>query len=216
MSLKDRVLESSIGYRLWMAPFAEQKFAPVAAHNDLAAVRRVLDVGCGPGTNARHFKNTSYLGLDINERYVEDARRRYGREFRAVDVTKYTADENERSDFIFLNSFLHHVATPDVERILAHLSTLLTSDGHIQIIELVLPEQRSIARQLALWDRGDYPRSVESWRNLFEVNFDTVVFEEYQVGAAGLDLWQFVYFKGKGRARTDPSAPPRQTAETPL
>jgi SAM-dependent methyltransferase len=200
MNLRDRVLESSIGYRLWMAPFAEQKFAPVVAHNDLGAVRRVLDVGCGPGTNSRHFADTSYLGLDINERYVEDARRRYGREFQAVDVTKYTADENERSDFIFLNSFLHHIATPHVERILAHLATLLTGDGHIQIIELVLPEERSIARQLARWDRGNYPRSVETWRELFEVDFETVVFQEYTVGAAGLDLWQFVYFKGASRS----------------
>jgi SAM-dependent methyltransferase len=200
MSLKDRLLESTAGYRLWMAPFAESKFAPIIANNDLTQVTRVLDAGCGPGTNARHFAGASYLGLDINDRYIEDARRRYGREFRTVDVTQYTADEGEQSDFIVLNSFLHHVPTPEVERILDHLQTLLTNDGHIHIVELVLREHRSVARQLALWDRGDYVRPLEGWRALFERSFETVVFEPYPIKALGVTLWNLVYFKGRRRS----------------
>ena len=34
-------------YRMWQAPFLEQKFAPALANNDLRRVQRVLDVGCG-------------------------------------------------------------------------------------------------------------------------------------------------------------------------
>ena len=127
-SLKDRLLESSIGYRLWMAPFAEEKFAPILANNDLSRARRVLDVGCGPGTNTHHFAGASYLGLDINEDYVNDARRRSGREFRAVDVTQYTAEENEQSDFILLNSFLHHLPTAGREAQLALIADSLESE----------------------------------------------------------------------------------------
>jgi len=200
MNLADRLLEWSLVYRLWMAPFAESKFAPVLAHNDLEnGVRRVLDVGCGPGTNARHFSGTSYLGLDINERYIEDARRRYGREFRAVDVTRYEADASERADFILVNSFLHHVDTPDVRRILAHLSTLLTDDGHVHIIELVLPDRPSVARRMARWDRGDYPRPLAEWQDLFEENFEPVVFEQYGIDVLGTTITPLVYFKGRAR-----------------
>jgi SAM-dependent methyltransferase len=199
MSIKDSILESTIGYRLWMAPFAEAKFAPIAAHNNLSDVRRVLDVGCGPGTNTHHFENTSYLGLDINPRYIEDARRRYHKDFLAVDVTKYTADDGERSDFIVLNSFLHHIPDNEVERILAHLSTLLTDDGHVHIIDLVLPEKRSISRQIALWDRGDYPRPLSEWRRLFGQHFETVVLEPFPLQFLGLTLWNLVYFKGSAR-----------------
>ena len=77
--LTDRLLEQSSVYRLWQMPFADQKFAPILAHNDLGRVQRVLDVGCGPGTNAKYFTHTQYLGVDINEDYVQDARRRYRR-----------------------------------------------------------------------------------------------------------------------------------------
>ena len=83
MKLHARVMENTLAYRLWQAPFAEQKLAPLFAHNDLRAVRRVLDVGCGPGTNTPHFADADYLGIDFNAAYIDSARRRHGRRARA-------------------------------------------------------------------------------------------------------------------------------------
>ncbi len=62
MSALDAIMSQPIVYRLWMAPFAEDKFAPILAHNDLSKVRRVLDVGCGPGTNTGHFAQSDISG----------------------------------------------------------------------------------------------------------------------------------------------------------
>src|SRR6185437_15919484 len=56
MKLHARLMEFTVAYRLWQAPFAERKLAPLWEHNDVARARRVLDVGCGPGTNTQHFK----------------------------------------------------------------------------------------------------------------------------------------------------------------
>jgi hypothetical protein len=53
MSTLDLIMRQPLVYRLRMAPFAGKKFAPIAAHNDMKRIRRVLDVGCGPGTDAR-------------------------------------------------------------------------------------------------------------------------------------------------------------------
>src|ERR1051325_8919727 len=86
MSLVASVLEYTWVYRAWQAPFAVQKFAPVLAHNPLHRVRRVLDVACGPGTNTKYFANADYLGIDFNERYIQNARRRHGRNFLVADV----------------------------------------------------------------------------------------------------------------------------------
>ena len=36
------------------------------------------------------------------------------------------------------------------------------------MLELVLPEKRSIARLLARWDRGKFARPLEEWQSLFE------------------------------------------------
>jgi SAM-dependent methyltransferase len=199
VTLAARLLDHTWVYRLWQAPFAEQKLAPIHAHNDLRAARRVLDVGCGPGTNTHHFAHADYLGIDFNQRYVESARRRHQRTFVVADVTTYTVPPSERFDFILANSFLHHVDTPGVERILAQLADLVSEDGHVHILELVLPDHTSVARLLARWDRGDFPRPLAEWRRLFTARFDPVVFEPYALTALGAPLWRMVYFKGRAR-----------------
>ncbi len=186
-------------YRLWQAPFAEQKLAPLWRYNRREDVRRVLDVGCGPGTNAPHFRDHEYLGLDINPEYVEQARRRYGMDFQVADVTAWRVREHAY-DFILVNSFFHHVDTGDADRILAHLATLLTEGGHIHVLDLVLPDRASPARALALADRGDFPRPPAEWRELFGRHFEERVFEPYDLGIPGIPLWKMVYFKGSPRA----------------
>jgi SAM-dependent methyltransferase len=192
-------MEWTWAYRLWQAPVAERKLAPVLAHNDLRSVRRVLDVGCGPGTNTHHFRHADYLGIDINPAYIASARRRHGRPFVVADVTTYTVQDDRRFDFIFVNSFLHHVDTASAERVLQHLHSLLTEDGHVHIIDLVLPAHRSIARFLARMDRGDFPRPLEEWRRLFSSHYEPVVFEPYALSAFDVPLWSLVYFKGRAR-----------------
>jgi len=200
VSLSAAFLERTLVYRLWQAPFAEQKFAPVRAHNDLGRVRHVLDVACGPGTNARHFLHTDYMGIDYNERYIRDAQRKYQQKFVVADVRSYSVQPDARFDFILVNSFLHHLNTPDVEGILSHLKTLLAEDGHIHMLELVMPERPSIARLLAEWDRGKFARSLEEWREIFSGMFEPVLFEPYPLRGVGATLWNMVYFKGKLKA----------------
>ncbi len=200
MSLSETLLERTFVYKMWQAPFAEQKFAPVLAHNDLGRVRRVLDVACGPGTNARHFAASDYLGVDINERYVQSARRRHGRNFVVADVRDFKTTPKDRFDFILVNSFLHHLNIEDSIGILSHLQSLLAPSGHIHMLELVLPEGRSVSRVLARLDRGKFARPLAEWRTLFDRVFETVVFEPYPLTGAGTILWNMVYFKGKRRA----------------
>jgi SAM-dependent methyltransferase len=163
-------------------------------------VRRVLDVACGPGTNTNYFTDSDYLGIDFNERYIHDAQLRHHRNFVVADVRNYVASPEAKFDFILVNSFLHHLNTTDMLSILTHLKTLLTPDGHIHMLELVLPEQPSIARSLARWDRGKFARPLDEWKRLFEGLFEPVVFEPYRLTGMSMTLWNMVYFKGRPRA----------------
>ena len=200
MRLRASLMENALVYRLWQAPFAERKLAPFFAHNDVRALRRVLDVGCGPGTNTGHFKHTDYVGVDINPQYIESARQRHHRTFVVADITT-TPDLGSRFDCVFINSFLHHVSDPDAHNILAHLEPRVTDDGYVHALELVLPTQPSPALLLARLDRGHYARPLASWQALFERHFEPVVFEPYPLGAFGVTLWEMVYFKGRARSR---------------
>jgi SAM-dependent methyltransferase len=196
VSLIDLILRQPLAYRLWMAPFAAAKLQPVLRHNDLRSVKRVLDVGCGPGTNAPWFAHADYVGVDLNERYVSDARQRYGRTFVAADVRGNDFPVGDGFDCILVNSLLHHLDDRASRTLLDRLNELLTADGHVHILELVMPEQLSVARALAHADRGDYPRPLGDWKRLFGEVFAQDLLEPYPVNGGPVTLWQMVYFKG--------------------
>jgi len=186
-------------YRLWQAPFAQKKLAPVRQYNNLDRARRVLDVGCGPGTNTSSFEQAEYLGLDWSPSYVDYASRRFGRKFIVADVCSYDPPPGVLYDFILVNSFLHHIDDDNSLRILSKLKELLAEDGHVHILDLLMPENPSVARLLARWDRGDFARPIERWKELFSVHFEPVVIEPFQLTTCGISLWHMVYFKGRAR-----------------
>ena len=193
------VMDHVTAYRLWQAPFAERKLEPVLRHNRVTEMRRVLDVGCGPGTNARHFAHADYLGVDMNPDYIAYARRRFGDRFAVEDVTRMGTPAGGAFDAILVNSLLHHIDDANSRRILAHLAKLLTDDGHVHILDLVLPDNPSLARWIARSDRGDHPRPLAAWREMFAGAFEPVLFEPYPLGIGGVTLWNMVYFKGRRR-----------------
>jgi hypothetical protein len=105
--------------------------------------------------------------------------------------------ERGEFDFVLLNSLLHHLDDGAVGTLLAGIRNYLSSDGHIHVVELELPERRGLPRMLALSDRGDYPRSLPAWRDLLTDDFEEVVLEPFPVPSRGPALWKMFYFKGR-------------------
>lgn len=194
--VRDRFLEHPLVYAAWQAPFVAQKFAPIERHIRHDKIRRVLDVGCGPGTNAGRFEGADYVGVDINERYLAIARSRHQGRFVQADLATADLSPLGTFDTIIVNSFLHHLPDAEVDRMLGQLKCLLDPQGKVHILELVLPERRSLARMMARLDRGRYARSLTSWRQCFSAHFEPLVVEPYGFGGG---LWAMVYFQGRGR-----------------
>jgi len=197
MSVLNHLLEHTFVYSWWQAPFASAKLAPLLAHNSLARARRVLDVGCGPGTNTHLFTHADYLGIDINPSYIQHARKKHDRPFVVADICQYDQTPSSGYDFILVNSFLHHIDTPAASVILHRLQSWLSPDGHMHLLELVLPENRSLPRFMARRDRGRFPRPFEAWRTLFAEHLDLAVCEPYNLGTLGVTLWNMLYCKGR-------------------
>lgn len=192
-----RLLERPSVYLAWQRPFVATKLAPVWRHNDRSTIRRVLDVGCGPGTNSAEFAGLEYLGVDVNPAYIEYARRRYGSRFQVADVRTDGVPGRGTYDFVLVNSLLHHLDDNAASSLLADLHEYVSSDGHIHVIELDLPQRRGLPRFLAQSDRGEYPRDLPNWRTLLTEHYEEVVFEPFAVPARGPMLWSMVYFKGR-------------------
>jgi len=192
----DGLLEHPAIYAAWQAPFVAQKFAPVTRRLAGLPVRRVLDVGCGPGTNAPRFAGAEYVGIDVNERYLAIARAKHNGRFVQADLSTADLGPLGTFDTILVNSFLHHLPDAAVARVLRQLARALEADGRIHLLELVLPERRSLATLMARLDRGRYARPLGAWRALFAAEFEPVEVEPYRFGGG---LWSMVYFQGKTR-----------------
>lgn len=193
MRFTDRLLEHPAVYAAWQRPFVEKKFAPVERRLRDRPIRRVLDVGCGPGTNAPRFSGADYVGVDINEEYLAIARSKYAGRFLRADLESADLSSFGTFDVILVNSFLHHLPDAAVMRLLGQLARLLEPDGRIHILELVLPRRMSLEKVMARLDRGRFARPLTAWQVLFTAHFDAAVVEPYTVAG----LWAMVYFQGK-------------------
>jgi SAM-dependent methyltransferase len=200
-AIVDRLLEHPVVYGTWQAPFAASKFAPISRHLAAHPARRVLDVGCGPGTNASRFAEAEYIGVDINEDYLTVARTRYAGTFVQADLATADLSSLGTFDCIVINSFLHHLADDAVHRILRQVNQLLEPEGRVHILELVIPDRASLSRMMARLDRGRYPRPIDAWKRLFEAHLATVQLEPYMLGGR---LWAMVYFQGVSKRCVSP------------
>jgi SAM-dependent methyltransferase len=195
-AVTDRILEQPAVYAAWQTPFAAQKFAPLERRLASSPIGRVLDVGCGPGTNARRFAAADYVGVDINERYLQIARAKYGGRFIQADLERADLSALGLFDTIIVNSFLHHLDDGAVVRMLRQLQRVLNASGRVHFLELVMPHRRSLARLMATLDRGRHARAMDIWLAMFTSYFEPVVVEPYRFGGG---LWAMVYFQGKPR-----------------
>ena len=148
----DRLLERPFVYRVWQAPFVSAKLEPFLAEIRLRQVGRVLDVGCGPGTNAPVFAGADYVGIDINPEYIRRASARFPGRWVVGDVTDERVFPNEHFDCVFANSLMHHLDDRSVSNLLRRMARLTASGGRVHVLDLVLPENVSAGRILARMD----------------------------------------------------------------
>jgi len=195
MNVKETLLRHPRIYAAWQAPFAKAKFAPVREENDLTLVRNVLDVGCGPGTSRGHFPSAAYLGVDINPSYLQYAGAYGGGRFVAADVAHLPIGPSAGFDFILVNSLLHHLPTSVVHTLLSQLALLLSPGGSIHVLDLVLPQEISLARWLARMDRGAFARSRAEWVSLLEQHFRISLARSYSLSVPRIVLWNMIYIR---------------------
>lgn len=196
---RDYVLERPAVYRLWQSPFAGAKLRPFLRYVAATPPRRVLDIGCGPGTNAAAFGDAEYVGIDINAKYIAEASARFRGRFLVGDVADPSVLPDERFDCVFANSLMHHLPDDVVDRLFARMAALTAPGGRAHLLDLLLPARPSMARLLARMDRGDYPRPEADWIAAFERHFRIVHREVYPLGVPGVPLWWMIYLVGDPR-----------------
>ncbi|MES1259327.1 MAG: class I SAM-dependent methyltransferase [Gemmatimonadota bacterium] len=190
-------LDLSWVYLAWQSAFVEQKLAPFRKRHPGLPFRRILDIGCGPGTNTAAFlkSNPNYLGIDLNAGYIASAKERFGDKYFMVgDASKLDIPAGERFDCIFINSLLHHLTDDQVRSLLQSTRHILAPDGKVFIIDLHVPKS-GLPRRLALADRGEHPRALAHLRSLVTGAFCLDAEEQFYLHIGPVNLWAMVYYE---------------------
>lgn len=170
--ITEALLEHAAVYRV--RQMVVDKRQTIAALFELAGNvkgRRVLELGCGPGTNVHLFEAASaYTGVDINPDYIQKAKRSHPhRTFFATDAVGF--EPEEKFDLVLIDSFLHHIDDESIRRIVRCVPRWLAPDGAFVVQEPLIPSRRELYHQLLMrLDRGDHFRSIDHYKRLAEAS----------------------------------------------
>ena len=106
---------------------------PVAANFAATRGLKVLEIGCGMGTDGAQFAKAGadYTGVDLTEAAIELARKRFALshlngEFRVSDAENLDFDD-ESFDLVYSHGVLHH--TPDIAAAVSEIHRVLKPRG---------------------------------------------------------------------------------------
>jgi len=107
-----------------------QNYAALLEAIEAAPPFSILDLGCGPGRDLRHFRSLGHdaVGLDGSKEFVAMARAFSGCEVLHQDFLALALPES-RFDGVFANASLFHVPSPELPRVLRELWVALRPRG---------------------------------------------------------------------------------------
>ncbi len=129
---------------------------------------RSLDLACGPGAFSDLFDGDDYVGLDLNRRYIDHARRHRKGTFVVGDARNVELPD-ARFDQILVFGLLHHLSDADVRAVLRECRRLLASGGHALVIEDIptLSRLNLIGHLIHNVENGEHIRAPEEYRRLY-------------------------------------------------
>jgi len=95
------------------------------------SVKKILDVGCGSGQNAKSLKNAGFeiSGIDISENAIKEAKKNYPEiEFSIAGLEKLPSS-NEVFDAIYCTEVIEHIY--DTETAVKKLGRVLKKGGYL-------------------------------------------------------------------------------------
>ena len=118
--------------------YTKEWHIPSAAGFDRTSGLRVLEVGCGLGTDGAQFAEAGadYTGVDLTEAAVELARKRFelfdlSGTFQTEDAEKLTFPD-ESFDLAYSHGVLHH--TPDTQKAIDEIHRILRPGGRAVVM----------------------------------------------------------------------------------
>lgn len=186
----EKIMERPLVYNLWSSLHFLPRLREITQAMQENGHPRILDLGCGTGLFKKYYPDCSYVGIDINARYIDHARRNITGHFILGDMLKLERHiGSSRFNHIIANGVLHHLDDIGVTTLMKQVGPHLASGGSIIVVDHLYHERlRPINKMLLHLDRGSYRRTEAHYRGLFQ-DFTIASYKEFSIKAGTLVLW---------------------------
>ncbi len=138
----------------------------VLRREGIAEAASVLDLGCGTGTMAGSFRPESYVGVDVNARYIERARATKSRyRFEVADGRSLPFADGS-FDAVSITGVIHHLDDASARGLLQEGRRVLVPGSGVLVMSEPVPTRRRwnlIGRLIVRLDEGDFIRPPEQY-----------------------------------------------------
>ncbi len=111
--------------------------------------KKILEVGCGPGDLVLKFPNSEYVGIDISQKYIDNANNRFGKlgRFYCVSVDEIEKIDITKIDIVIIKAVLHHLSDEQISDMLEKLKNIMNPGGVLITLDCTFcPKQNPISR----------------------------------------------------------------------
>ena len=158
--------------------------------------QKVLDFGCGIGSNSKLFHPDDYIGVELDKSRVLSAKIKYpDTRFEKIPFISTEKDkipfQDHSFDIVFISLCLHHIDSKTCKLLFKEFSRVLNENGRIIGIEpCILPEKYFSNVFMNIIDAGDYILPIEEFKNLYaSESYD--IEDVNIVKTFGYHLWQY-------------------------
>lgn len=134
----------------------------------------ILDIGCGTGEFSSCFMPENYIGIDIEEKYIDFAKKNNKGKFLLADALALPFSDELFSKIIIVG-VLHHLNDGKTEKVLKEAARVLKGKGKILIIEDVDFKSNNFLTNLIHYlDKGKNIRTAEGYAKLINSFFKII------------------------------------------
>jgi SAM-dependent methyltransferase len=122
---------------------------------------RILEIGCGPGTIVPYLPRTEYVGFDVSQEYIDQARERFpNAAFVCERVSELTLPNRGYYDIVLALAILHHLDDAEAGQLFRVAHDALRPGGRLVTLDGVWTDAQSrTARYVQARDRGQFIRT---------------------------------------------------------
>jgi len=133
---------------------------------------RILEVGCATGNVAGIFRQSEYVGVDIDRDSIALAALRHpGRNyaFHCLDLLEDALPFEAGFDHVLISHTAHHLPDEYLLRLLERSSELLRPDGRLVVLDMLRPAPHEPLNRQFYYrlDRGRHFRTLNEFKTLF-------------------------------------------------